>query len=211
MTESMYCVTPLWAPLWLGALTCKPVCTSLQPTHTANSYITYFVLIFFLAVQTFCLNIFHRRKHLAALHIFKFLIQISFQKDFPQEFKQNVTGSNPAKRSRKLYKPNRFLHNQFAIRLKKASKLKVEFSTSSGLLLRQVNGHVLYEASKEILLRRPRQRPPVKTSYNGTSGSEEVKKLIIVATKTRSSTPPTSTSSSSFYIFSGLGVQHGIN
>ena len=63
VTESMYCVTPLWAPLWLGALTCKPVCTSLQPTHTANSYITYLVLIFFLAVQTFSLNIFYRRKH----------------------------------------------------------------------------------------------------------------------------------------------------
>merc|ERR1719204_290075 len=47
---------------------------------------------------------------------------------FGEEFKQNVTGSNPAKRSRKLYKPNR----------------------------------------------RPRPRPPVKPSYNGTSGSEEV-------------------------------------
>ena len=33
----------------------------------------------------------------------------------PQEFKQNVSGSNPAKRSRKLYKPNRFLANQFAM------------------------------------------------------------------------------------------------
>ena len=62
-----------------------------------------------------------------------------------QEFKQNVSGSNPAKRSRKLYKPNRFQ----IISIK--------------------------EANVKMRNRRPRPRPPVKTSYNGTSGSEEVK------------------------------------
>ena len=61
-----------------------------------------------------------------------------------QEFKQNVSGSNPAKRSRKLYKPNRF---QISIK----------------------------EPNVKMKNRRPRPRPPVKTSYNGTSGSEEVK------------------------------------
>ena len=62
-----------------------------------------------------------------------------------QEFKQNVSGSNPAKRSRKLYKPNRFQ----IISIK--------------------------EPTVKMKNRRPRPRPPVKTSYNGTSGSEEVK------------------------------------
>ena len=62
-----------------------------------------------------------------------------------QEFKQNVSGSNPAKRSRKLYKPNR----------------------SQIISIKEPN--------VKMKNRRPRPRPPVKTSYNGTSGSEEVK------------------------------------
>ena len=62
-----------------------------------------------------------------------------------QEFKQNVSGSNPAKRSRKLYKPNR----------------------SQIISIKDPN--------VKMRNRRPRPRPPVKTSYNGTSGSEEVK------------------------------------
>ena len=55
-----------WGPKQ-GVAPVVPAWQHLPHTNTANYYSTYFVIIS-LAVQTFCLNIFHRRKQMTLSH-----------------------------------------------------------------------------------------------------------------------------------------------